>query len=162
MSCADKEQTNHQQALNRYHQPLRVMPGRTSSAYYRVLDCLKSLLSVSIQVGAQGAAVSLSDRDGDPQLFEILIQRFPAEVDLARYEKVPHLSFEFRCGEVDDPTAHAPQPLFGEQLVHLLPVRFHKGPGQFSAIDIAQDGADEKRRVLRAEFSADGTGECAF
>ena len=119
-------------------------------------------LSVSIQVCAQGEAVSLSDRDGDPQLFEILIQRFPAEVDLARCEKVPHVSFEFRCGEADDPAAHAAQPLFGEQLVHLLPVRFHKSPGQFSAIDIAQDGADEKRRVLRADFSADGAGECAF
>ena len=113
-------------------------------------------LSVSIQVRAQGAAVSLPDRDGDPQLFEILIERFPAEVDLARCEKVPHVSFEFRCGEADNPAAHAAQPLFGEHLVHLLPVRFHKSPGQFSAVDIAQDGAHEKRRILRADFSADG------
>jgi hypothetical protein len=65
------------------------------------------LLSVSIQVRAQGEAISFSDCDGDPQLFEILIQRFPAKVDLARCEKIPHVSFEFRCGEADDSTTHA-------------------------------------------------------
>jgi len=64
-------------------------------------------LSVSIQVRAQGEAISPSDCDGDPQLFEILIQRFPAKVDLARCEKIPHIPFEFRRGESDDSTTHA-------------------------------------------------------
>ena len=119
-------------------------------------------LSVSIQVRAQGETVSLPDHDRNPQVFKILIQRFPAEVDLAQCEKVPHVSLEFRCGEADNPAAHAAQPLFGEHVVHLLPVRFHKSPGQFSAIDIDQDGAHEKRRILRADFSADGADKCAF
>jgi hypothetical protein len=110
-------------------------------------------------IANNGLSVSIADRDGDPQLFEILIERFPAQIDLARGEELPHIPFEFRCGEADDPAAHAAQPLFGEQLVHLLPVRFHKGPGQFSSIDIAQDGADEKRRVLCADFSADGASQ---
>ena len=107
-------------------------------------------------------AISFSDRHRYSQLFQILIDRFPTEVDLARYEKVPHVSFEFRCGKTDDSAAHAAQPLLGEQLVHLLPVRFHKCPSQFSAIHIAQHGADEKRRILRADFSTDGAGKRAF
>ena len=67
-------------------------------------------LSVSIQVSAQGANIPLSDRDRNSQLFQILIECLSTEIDLTRHEKVPYVSFEFRCGKTDDPAAHAAQP----------------------------------------------------
>src|SRR6185295_2699245 len=95
-------------------------------------------------------------------MFQILFHGFPSQIDLAGCEKVSHVSFEFRRSETDDSAAHASQPLFGEQVVHLLPIRFHKSPRQFSAIDVAQNSANEKWRVLGSNVSADGTGERTF
>ena len=66
-----------------------------------------------IQICAQGAAVSLSDRDDDPQLFEVLFECFPAEIDLAGFEEVPHISFQFRCGKAAIPLAMRRIPCLG-------------------------------------------------
>src|SRR4029079_11200390 len=95
-------------------------------------------------------------------MFQILFQGSPSQIDLTGCEKVSHVFFELRRSETDDSAAQAAKPLLGEQLVHLLPIRFHKSPGQFSAIDVAQNSANEKWRVLGSNVSADGTGERTF
>src|SRR5262245_26566598 len=99
----------------------------------RVRSCASrasSPLSEAGEIRAQGIAISLADRDDDPQLFEILIECFPSQIDLARFEESAHISFEFRCGKVTDPATKSTHPLLGKQLVHLFPVRFHKIPSQ--------------------------------
>lgn len=64
-------------------------------------------LSVLSKVRVQGVSVSLLNRNGNPQVFKILIERFPAEIDFARSEKASDVSLKFRGGEADDAAAHA-------------------------------------------------------
>jgi hypothetical protein len=73
-----------------------------STAYYEmsrrsILKMRNSdlFLITTLQVFSQTSAVSLSEGNADPQLFKILIQGFPAEIDFPTVEELPDISFEF-------------------------------------------------------------------
>ena len=52
-------------------------------------------LTAFLQIFGETAAEALSEGNADPQLFEILIQGFPAEIDFPSVEEQPDVSFEF-------------------------------------------------------------------
>lgn len=55
----------------------------------------RALLAL-LEILSQVATVSFTERNGDPQLLQILLQCFPAQIDLAGSEESPNVLFEFR------------------------------------------------------------------
>src|SRR5206468_3610708 len=63
---------------------------------------------VWLQIRPQRLPLALAQPDGDVQLFQILLQRLAAEVDLLRLEERAHPPFPFRRRQADHRLAQAP------------------------------------------------------
>src|SRR6476646_2490116 len=117
-------------------------------------------LTAFLQIFGETCAVALSERNANPQLFEILLQGFPSEIDFPRVAELPDVSFELGFAETSDAAAHAPESLLGKPPIQHVPIGLHEAPTQFTAIHVVHDRADHEGCILNTNLTAEGLGQC--